>query len=255
MAAEQMQYAKAKEVMGVVDSTLLKPYATYEHVKALIEEAIELSAYSVCILPSQMANAKRIIKGSGADLRICVVADFPFGGSDTEARGRMSAHYSEDADEIDIVVNIPMVKSADFASVLEDLKAVVGAVHSNGKKIKVITEDAYLTKPEKEAVYRCVCDSGADFIKTSTGFADKEYAASLGNASTGAVPENLALMSKVADEAGRSGIGIKASGGIKNYGEAIRMCEAARRRLLPEEFRIGTSSARTIFDSCKGDLL
>jgi deoxyribose-phosphate aldolase len=255
MAAEQMQYAKAKEVMGVVDSTLLKPYATYEHVKALIEEAIELSAYSVCILPSQMANAKRIIKGSGADLRICVVADFPFGGSDTEARERMSAHYSEDADEIDIVVNIPMVKSADFASVLEDLKAVAGAVHSNGKKIKVIAEDAYLTKPEKEAVYRCVCDSGADFIKTSTGFADKEYAASLGNASTGAVPENLALMSKVADEAGRSGIGIKASGGIKNYGEAIRMCEAARRRLLPEEFRIGTSSARTIFDSCKGDLL
>ena len=253
MAAEQMQYAKAKEVMGVVDSTLLKPYATYEHVKALIEEAIELSAYSVCILPSQLANAKRIIRDRGTDLRVCVVADFPFGGSDTEARERMAMHYSEDADEIDIVANIPMVKSADFESVLNDLKAVVGAVHSNGKKIKVITEDAYLTRLEKEAVYRCVCDSGADFIKTSTGFADKEYATSLGNASTGAVPENLALMSKVADEAGRGSIGIKASGGIKNYVEAIRMCEAAKRRLLPGEFRIGTSGARAIFNSCIGD--
>lgn len=254
MAAEQMQYAKAREVMGVTDSTLLKPYATYEHVKALIEEAIELSAYSVCILPSQLANAKRIIKDNGAELHTCVVADFPFGGSDTEARERMSSHYSEDADEIDIVVNLPLVKSADFAAVLQDLKAVVGAVHANGKKIKVITEDAYLTKPEKERVYRCVCDSGADFIKTSTGFAEKEYAISLGNASTGAVPENISLMSKIADEAGRSSIGIKASGGVKSYEDAMRMCEAARRRLLPSEFRIGTSSARAIFNSCSGDL-
>ncbi len=112
--------------------------------------------------------------------------------------------------------------------------------------IKIITEDAYTNIDEKRSLYSIVVDSGADFIKTGTGFEDRSYAESIGNV-TGALPENVKLMADIAEEHG-SGIGIKAAGGIKTYDQVVQIITSSRRDPVPSKIRIGASGTAKIYE-------
>lgn len=141
-----------------------------------------------------------------------MVVDFPpFGSSTTEARVDMIKQYSAFADELDAVAPIGLIKSGLLEDAERDMAELVETAHSLGKIIKMIAEDAHTTHNEKLILYRMIMRSGADFIKTSTGFEDGQYAALLGN-NTGAQVENVRLMAELSKQYNPR-IGIKASGG------------------------------------------
>lgn len=234
-------------VIGVIDHTMLKPFETNENVKMLIDEAITLGAYSVCIEPNYLQVAREYIDSKKSVLRIAVVVDFPFGAGTTETRVQAVDKLSELADEIDIVAQIGFVKSGEFNLVGDDLRRVTQAAHRRGRLIKVIVEDAYTTRNEKEKLYTEVMKSGADFIKTGTGFEDAKYASSLNN-KTGAQVENVKLMAEISKKY-NPGIGIKAAGGVHSFSGALELLEASGRALDPLKFRIGASSTVKIKES------
>ena len=236
-----------EKVLKMVDHTKLKPFETEKSIRELIEEAAKLDTYSICIEPNYLKYSREFINAKHFDLKIAVVVDFPFGAGTTESRIMMINEYSKMAEELDIVVQIGFVKSKQFNLVEEDLKKVVQAAHNNNRVIKIIVEDAYTTLDEKKELYRIVMQSGADFIKTGTGFEDKEYAASLGN-KTGAQVENVRMMAEFSARYNPS-IGIKAAGGIHSYSDAINLLQASGREADPKRFRIGASSTQKIKDS------
>jgi len=234
------------KIMGLIDHTKLNGYAKEADIIRLIEEAHELGTYAVCIEPSFMKLARDYINSNAYDTKLSVVLDFPLGASTTEARVALVHLYSKYADEIDAVAQIGMVKSGSWEYVRHDIEEIVNAAHGDGIKIKVIAEDAYTTIDEKKMLYEIICSSGADFIKTSTGFEDKEYAASIGN-KTGAQIENVALMADVASSVNPK-IGIKAAGGIHSAEQIEALLKAARRGPEPGSFRIGASGTRKIYE-------
>lgn len=233
-----------KTVMGLIDYTLLKAFATEEDVKRLIDEAVVFGNAAVCIEPVHLNFARDYIDRGNLDIKIDVVLDFPFGASFTSARKELVDLYSGKADEIDIVSPIALVKSGRLDSVESDINELVKAAHRNNRVIKVIAEDAYTTEAEKRKLYAMVCKSGADFIKTCTGFEDKSYSESLGN-KTGAQTANIGLMAEIADRYNPE-IGIKASGGVRTYAQVKELIEASRREALPSRFRIGASGVAKI---------
>jgi deoxyribose-phosphate aldolase len=235
------------QMMGMVDHTALKPFESENDIRGLISEAYLLGTYSVCIEPCYLELARKIIDEKGLNLKIAVVVDFPFGAGTTDARVMMVNKYSELADEIDIVVQIGMVKSGRFDVVEEDLKRVVRAAHINNRQIKVIVEDAYTTREEKRKLYKIVMKSGADFIKTGTGFEDKKYASSIGN-KVGAQVENVRMMAKYSETYNKR-IGIKAAGGIHTYAKAVALFHASGKEASPRMFRIGASGTRKLKES------
>lgn len=242
-----MKEGEIHKIMGVVDHTLLKPYASEKDVKKLIEEANSLKTYSVCIHPLFAKSARRYITRKNYGLKIAVTIDFPMGALTTNARAKALKSLSKDIDEADFVVQIGYVKSKKFNLIQKDVNKLVQTAHENGKIIKFIVEDAYTTKEEKEKLYEVVCSSQADFIKTSTGFAEREYSGSIGNMSTGADPENVRLMAETIKRLG-SGIGIKVSGGIHSYEKAMELLKASGKDLDPKQFRFGMSGTKKIRD-------
>jgi deoxyribose-phosphate aldolase len=236
-----------EKVLKLVDHTKLKPFESEKSIRDLIEEAAMLGTYSICIEPNYLKFSRELINSRHLDLKIAVVVDFPFGAGTTESRIIMINEYSKMAEELDIVVQIGFVKSKRFDLVEEDLKKVVQATHKNRRLIKIIVEDAYTTLDEKKELYRIVMQSGADFIKTGTGFEDKEYAASIGN-KTGAQVENVRMMSEFSSKYNPA-IGIKAAGGIHSYSDALRLLQASGREADPMRFRIGASSTQNIKES------
>ena len=190
-----------KTILSHVDHTLLKPEATWEQIKTLCDEAMEFGCATVCIPPAYVKQAADYVQGN---LKICTVIGFPNGYSTTAAKCFEARDAVENgASEIDMVINIGWVKDGLYDKVLEEIKAVKAAC--GGKLLKVIIETCLLTDAEKIEMCRVVSDSGAEYIKTSTGFGGG-----------GATREDVALFkAHVAPH-----VKIKAAGGIANLQDA-----------------------------------
>ncbi len=154
------------EILVKCDHTLLSPTATWEQIKALCDEGMEFGTASVCIPASYVNRVKEYV---GDKLAICTVIGFPNGYDTTAAKCFMAADAVENgADEIDMVINLGWVKDGCYDLILQEIKAVKEACH--GRLLKVIIETCLLTEEEKIQMCRVVTRSGADYIKTSTGF-------------------------------------------------------------------------------------
>ncbi len=155
-----------EEMLGKVDHTQLKAFATWEDIKKLCDEAVKYKTASVCVPP---AYVKRIHEAYGEQVNICTVVGFPLGYSVTEAKlAEVRSALADGCNEIDMVVNIGDVKNGDFDKVEAEIRAVKEACGAH--ILKVIIETCYLTEEEKIAMCKAVTGAGADYIKTSTGF-------------------------------------------------------------------------------------
>ena len=155
-----------EEMLGKVDHTQLKAFATWEDIKKLCDEAVKYKTASVCVPP---AYVKRIHETYGEQVNICTVVGFPLGYSVTEAKlAEVRCALADGCNEIDMVVNIGDVKNGDFDKVEAEIRAVKEACGAH--ILKVIIETCYLTEEEKIAMCKAVTGAGADYIKTSTGF-------------------------------------------------------------------------------------
>lgn len=213
------------DLAGFVDHTLLRPEATAAAVRRLIEEAAAHRFASVCLPPVYVAEAAQALRGTG--VHTGTVVAFPLGYVHPAARLAESRQAVEDgAEELDTVVNLSWLKSGEDRRVLDDLAAWVAAMRAarGGLILKVILETALLTDVEKVRGTRLVVEAGADFVKTSTGFAQG-----------GATVDDVALLARTVE--GR--IRVKASGGIRDRATALTMIAAGASRL-------GTSSGVAI---------
>jgi deoxyribose-phosphate aldolase len=209
----------AEKLASMIDHTLLKPEATPAEIEQICKEAIEFDFASVCINPSFVMLAKERLRGS--NVKVCTVIGFPLGATTTNSK----IHEAEEAiasgaQEVDMVINIGRLKSRDYDYVENEIREIANLSHSKSVITKVIIETCLLTDEEKEKACLLAKNAAADFVKTSTGFGKG-----------GATTEDVALMRKVVG----SGMGVKASGGVRSYGDAIRMIGSGATRL-------GTSS-------------
>lgn len=204
-----------------IDHTLLKPEATGEDIVKLCKEAIEHSFYAVCINPSYVDTAVKELQGSL--VKVCAVIGFPLGATSTAAKAFEAAEAVDGgAEEVDMVIHVGALKSGNIQYVIDDLAAVVRA--AKGNTVKVIIETGLLDKEEKITACRLVKESGAAFVKTSTGFGPG-----------GATIADVQLMRETVGPE----LGIKASGGV-------RTAKAARQMIEAGATRIGTSSGVAI---------
>ncbi|MBO5091954.1 MAG: deoxyribose-phosphate aldolase [Clostridia bacterium] len=190
-----------KKILSMVDHTYLKQDATWDEIKKTCDEGIKYKTASVCIPPSFVRLAREYV---GTELKICTVTGFPNGYSTTRTKCFESQEAVQNgADEIDTVINIGDLKSRNYNKVLSDLRDIKASCQ--GMLLKVIIETCLLTDEEKKKMCELVSESGADFIKTSTGFS-----------TGGATREDIILFSKyVAPH-----VKIKAAGGISSIKDA-----------------------------------
>ena len=190
-----------KEILSKVDHTLLSQSATWEQIKAICDDGMKYHTASVCIPASYVKQAADYVDGK---LPICTVIGFPNGYDTTKAKCMEALDAVENgADEVDMVINIGWVKEQKWDALLEEIKAVKAACR--GRLLKVIIETCFLTDEEKVKMCEIVSDSGADYIKTSTGFG-----------TGGATREDVALFAAhIAPH-----VKIKAAGGIANLQDA-----------------------------------
>lgn len=201
-----------KDILSRVDHTLLKQTATWDQIKKLCDEGIDNKTASVCIPPCYMKQAKEY---TGDKLAVCTVIGFPNGNMTTASK----VFETEDAvrngaDEIDMVINMGMVKAGCYDQVLDEIRKIKAAC--NGKCLKVIIETCLLTEEEKIEMCRVVTESGADYIKTSTGFS-----------TGGATPQDVALLRKYSGPQ----VKVKAAGGISCLEDAERFISLGADRL------------------------
>lgn len=201
-----------KEILSFVDHTLLSQTATWEEIKAICDDGIKYGCMSVCIPPSYVKKASEYVNGK---TRICTVIGFPNGYNTTKAKCFEACDAVENgADEIDMVINIGMLKDKRFDDVLYEISEVKKAC--KGKLLKVIIETCLLTEEEKIKMCKIVSESGADFIKTSTGFS-----------TGGATREDIKLF----NDNVASHLKIKAAGGISSIKDAEDMLSLGAERL------------------------
>lgn len=214
-------------IASMVDHTLLKPDATAEQVKKLCMEAREYKFASVCVNTYYVPFVSKLLSGSG--VKTCCVVGFPLGAMSTRGKVEETKDALENgANEIDMVINVGALKSGDYDYVMKDIEALVNAVR--GKAIlKVIIETCLLNDEEKVKACTLSKIAGADFVKTSTGFS-----------TGGATVEDITLMRQTVGP----NLGVKASGGVKDYKTALAMIKAGATR-------IGTSSGVQIVQSEK----
>lgn len=195
----------------LIDHTNLRPDATKEDIRNLVDEAIANDFYSVCVNSSFV----KFIKDYNKNIKIAAVVGFPLGAMSTKAKAYEAKTAIEDgASEIDMVIEIGRLKEKDYDYVLNDIKACKEACGKN--VLKVIIETCLLTDEEKIKACELAVKAGADFVKTSTGFSQG-----------GAKASDISLMRKTVGE----NIGVKASGGIHNKKEAMEMVEAGANRI------------------------
>ncbi|HBI93172.1 MAG TPA: deoxyribose-phosphate aldolase [Terrisporobacter glycolicus] len=201
-----------KTILKTVDHTLLKQTSTWEDIKTICDDAMKYEVASVCIPPSFVKKAKEYV---GDKMQVCTVIGFPNGYNTTDVKVYETKDaISKGADEIDMVINLGMVKENRFDEIEEEIKAIKEAC---GEKIlKVIIETCLLTEEEKVAMCKCVTNAKADYIKTSTGFS-----------SGGATAQDLKLF---ADNVGKDVL-IKAAGGISDLETASQFIEIGATRL------------------------
>ncbi|MEG1720534.1 MAG: deoxyribose-phosphate aldolase [Pseudoflavonifractor sp.] len=202
-----------KSLAAYIDHTLLKPEASAADVKKICDEAKQYHFASVCVNPSYIQLVAEQLAGSG--VTPCCVVGFPFGTHTPEAKAAETAQAAaEGAGEIDMVLNVGAVKSGDWALVQRDIAAVVQAAGS--AKVKVILETCLLTDEEKKKACAASKAAGAAFVKTSTGYSNG-----------GATAADVALMRAAVGP----DMGVKASGGVRTYEDAVAMIEAGASRL------------------------
>ena len=199
-------------ILSKCDHTLLAQTATWEEIKAICDDGMKYHTASVCIPASFVKQAKDYV---GENLPICTVIGFPNGYDTTAAKCFMASDAVENgADEVDMVINIGWAKEGKWDDITKEIAAIKKAC--KGKLLKVIIETCLLTDEEKIALCKCVSDSGADFIKTSTGFSK-----------AGATFADVALFkAHVAPH-----VKIKAAGGISSLEDAEKFIELGADRL------------------------
>ncbi len=189
------------EILRYCDHTLLRPEARMEEIMQLCDDAIAFHCASVCIPPCHVAGAKRYVRDQ---IPICTVIGFPHGNMTTAAKVfEAKDAVANGADELDVVVNLSMVKDGNYDLVLDELRKLRAATPR--KVLKVIIETCLLTEEEKRALCTVVARSGADYIKTSTGFS-----------TGGATREDVALLRACCP----AHIQVKAAGGISSLADA-----------------------------------
>ena len=199
-------------ILSYCDHTLLSQSATWADIKAICDDGMRYKTASVCIPASFVKQAKDYV---GEKLAICTVIGFPNGYDTTAAKCFMSTDAVDNgADEVDMVINVGWVKEGKYDLVLDEIKAVKAAC--KGRLLKVIIETCLLTREEKIEMCRVVTDSGADYIKTSTGFS-----------TAGATFEDVALF---AEHVGPN-VKIKAAGGISSLADAEEFIRLGASRL------------------------
>ena len=216
-----------RNIAQYIDHTLLRANATEAQIRRLCEEAMEYHFASVCVNTCYVPLAAELLKGSG--VKTCCVVGVPLGAMSTEGKAFEAADaVKKGAEEVDMVINVGAIKSGNWDYVKEDIERVVKASHDKAL-VKVIIETCLLTDEEK--VHACITakEAGADFVKTSTGFS-----------TGGATVEDIQLMRETVG----SEMGVKASGGVRTYEDAIAMIEAGASR-------IGASSGIAIVAGAK----
>lgn len=216
-----------EKIAQYIDHTILNADATKEDIQRICEEAKEYNFKTVCIQPYWVKYAKELLEGT--DVGVTTVIGFPLGANTTETKvAETKQAVAEGASDVDMVINIGALKSEDYDTVLEDIKAVVDAVDGQAI-VKVIIETSLLTKPEKIRASELAKQAGADFVKTSTGFS-----------TGGATLDDVRLMRATVGPK----MGVKASGGVRSYEDAVAMIEVGATR-------IGASSGIKIVEGAK----
>ncbi len=211
-------------IAQMIDQSLLKPDVTRQQIEQLCLEGRKYNFFSICVNPVWVRLCKRMLYQS--EVKICTVSGFPLGANNPEVKAREAElAIKEGADEVDMVMNIGAFKTGDFLVVEKEIKEVRNAVGKD-KILKVIIEAGVLTNQEKVKATQIVKACGADFVKTSTGFG---YG--------GATIEDVKLLREISGES----MGVKASGGIRDYQTALSLIQAGATR-------IGTSSGVKIVE-------
>ena len=217
-------------VASYIDHTILKPTTTPGDVNQVCSEALTYKFAAVCIPPPFVKAARQFLEGS--EVKVATVIGFPFGYSTTAAKvAEVIQALEDDADELDIVINISSLKSGFWNDLELEMKQLIAPVHQNGKLVKVIIESGVLTDEEIVKCCQLYAKLGADFVKTSTGYAE-----------TGAKLEVVQLMRASLP----SHIRIKASGGIRTF-------EAAKMYIEAGADRIGCSAGVSIIKQQSAD--
>lgn len=199
----------------MIDHTVLKPDATRAQIEQLCREALRYQTASVCIQPGWVATAARLLQGS--PVKVCTVIGFPQGATLTTVK-RFEAFEALrlGAQELDMVMNVGALKSGDHELVENDVRGVAEVAHRGGAILKVILENCLLNKEEKLLACELCVGAGADFVKTSTGFA-----------ASGATTEDVALMKATVGQLAK----VKAAGGIRTAADLRAMVAAGADRV------------------------
>ncbi len=221
---------KSKDMENIsqyIEHTILTANATHKDIENILREAQEYQFKGICVPPFWVKKARNGLGES--DVQLVTVSGFPFGYNKTETKVfEIEEAIRDGADEVDIVWNLSAYNS-EMSWVKQDIARCADVLHDHGKYLKVILETAYLTKEGIEAGCHICKDAGADFVKTSTGFAHE-----------GAKVENIRIMRTALP----SSVGIKAAGGIKDLETALAMIKAGADR-------IGTSSGVAIIQEAR----
>lgn len=231
MPALESYYKPLEEGMNIakyIDHTALAANATKEKIEALCKEAYQYGFKSVCVNSCWVKLAAKLL--SNTEVEVCTVVGFPLGAMDSLSKADETRNaVVNGADEIDMVINVGFLKSGMYEEVLDDIRSVRSACI--GKTLKVIIETCLLTDEEKRKACELAMEAKADFVKTSTGFS-----------TGGATVEDVALMRSVVGDK----LGVKASGGIRDYKSAKAMIDAGATR-------IGASSGIRIVEEQNAD--
>ncbi|KAA0977567.1 deoxyribose-phosphate aldolase [Paeniglutamicibacter gangotriensis] len=216
-------------IASYIDHTILNPDAGAADIERICAEAATYAFFSVCVNPIWVSTVSAALAGSG--VKTCSVIGFPFGAIPTAAKvAEARWAIADGANEIDMVINIASAKSGDEEALVAEITAIAEAVHAGGAILKVIIETALLTDDEKVLACRASVRAGADFVKTSTGFAGG-----------GATVKDVALMRATVGP----DLGVKASGGVRSLETAHAMIAAGATRL-------GSSSGVAIVEGEQG---
>jgi deoxyribose-phosphate aldolase len=226
----------ASQLARMIDHTLLKPEATKADVKQLCEEAMKYNFFSCCVNSSMVSVAAQALRGSS--VKVCAVVGFPLGAAPSQIKALEARRaIREGAKEIDMVINVGMVKDGNWDGVTKDIRTVSDSCKDGGALLKVILETCLLTKDEIVKACEASMRARADYVKTSTGFNKG-----------GATAEDIALMARTV--APRH-LGVKASGGVRTYADAMLMIRNGATRIgssnsvkMMEEAAAATGSKR-----------
>ena len=215
------------DIAKMIDHSLLRPELTQQDIRKGCEIAIKYNVATVCCSPTEVPLVKQLLEGS--DIKTTTIIGFPHGYNKTETKVFEAEQALKDgAVELDMVLNISRLISGDYEYVKNDIQAVVEVAHRHNALVKVIFENHYLTDEQKRRACELAEAAGADFVKTSTGFADG-----------GATHEDLRLMRECVSEK----VQVKAAGGVRDLEAAVKVREIGCTRF-------GATATEAIMEQC-----